>query len=250
MLGPALALALFLKQRPSRPWFAAAGVVLLLLGLAAARQTMVWRDETTLFAQSLRVNPSSAALLTEYADRFVPDPVDRLRLYARAVSLQPDFAKALARLASTLLALEKQGFQARWSSPAPDRGQLVDQLVDKATRAIQNGESREAIQHLGRAIVLEPRRETAHALLGALLLTLGENDRAEAHLALATRLAPGRADTANNLAALALRRGDRGAALALLEIAAPGSTTAARNHKRLVADDQTELTILFRDVSK
>ena len=71
MLGPALAVAFILSRRWSRATVATAAVVLVLLGVATVRQSLVWRNRLTLAEHAVKVQPDNPAARSSYAGALI-----------------------------------------------------------------------------------------------------------------------------------------------------------------------------------
>ena len=195
----ALLAAALLVARTERTAIVLAAPVVLVLGLAAWKQTRWWRDTETLFARALEIDPKSAVahrvVARMQALRGAKEEAERN--YRAAIELRPDVALPHNNLGLLLL----------------DEGR-VDEAVS---------EFREALR-------AQDDYQRARSNLGGALARTGDLRGAEAVLREAVRRDPSDAGARANLGLVLLRQDRAGEALAEFEAALrtdPGSSEAS-----------------------
>jgi len=192
-------------------------VALAALGVRSIARLMEWRDERTLFASAVAVEPRSARAQFNHgaASERAGDDDAAQRAYETALAIWPDFADAQYNLAGLLAR------RARWDDAvAHYRAALrlqpgsVSYLVNLGATLTQAGHPVEAIEALERAVALDPKSDRAWNSLGAARLAVGRPADAVAAWREAARLDPRNADYAANLALALETAGDPGTAAA------------------------------------
>ncbi|MBX3412898.1 MAG: tetratricopeptide repeat protein [Pirellulales bacterium] len=149
MLGPALAISWFLVAHRQAAWYGAFAVLLLLAAGRSAWQASRWRDDQTLFAHSIRVNPTSYISHTLLGRTLlwqaVPDLNGARANYLAAVEIAPERPRAYC-----------------------DLGYLERKL----------GHHAEALAQYEHAAQLDPNLAEAHLGIGLALATLGRHHEA------------------------------------------------------------------------
>ena len=105
MLGPAIAIACFLKSRKTFwPW-----IILFLLPILSIRQARTWRDAITISQQALIANPNSWASHEHLASAYIElgDPQNALPQAQLATQLNPKFGKAFDTLGQSYSMLQQ-----------------------------------------------------------------------------------------------------------------------------------------------
>jgi Flp pilus assembly protein TadD len=184
----------------------AAPVVLLWATAATLAQNAVWRDDVTLWSDTVVKVPSSAmahqalggALLG--AGR-IPEAVGAL---ARAVELAPGSAESRVNLASALVAAGRvdEGLAA-----AEDGVRVLPSVAEAhailGSALAAKGRFAEAVGAYEHALSLNPSLAAVHNGAAIALVELGRKDRALLHMREAVRLQPENPSFAENLAWLA-----------------------------------------------
>lgn len=221
---------------------AAAGLGLTVLTLFAAGtvvQSRVWRDEPTLYAETVRRSPAAPLahvnLGNVYArDGDLPRAVES---YRAALSLNDGLALAWAALAEA---------HARAGAPGEAEAALRRALRAGGPNAVvyndlarvqaSVGRYPEALDSLGRALALAPNKPDYHNNLGVVYWALEQPDRAAAAYRKALELRPAYPEALYNLALCRADRGYHQEAAELLERAlrADPDYTPAREELRLL----------------
>ena len=173
------------RYAPGRAWVRSAvgGPVLLLLAVLTARQTTIYYDLRTLWADTLAKNPECWMAHNNFGMLLIAEGnVDQgVAHYREAIRLKPDFAEAYNNLAAALTS---------------------------------QGKDDEAIEALREAIRSQPSYAGAYSNLGAVLQGKGQIETAVGLYLLALQIQPGHLDTRQNLglALAALGRAEEGIA--------------------------------------
>lgn len=173
MLGPALAVSFWYRNRP-RIWKSVTVLsVACVLIMATRKQCTIWEDTETLFLHTLRVNPTSFraenALGCVYASQ--SDLSQAIPHFQAAVESKPDYAQAHFNLANSLAAVGDL-------TQAIDHLEVVTQLQPNSAIAFNNlgsmlfrvGRIEESIVAFERAGDLEPDWKIAWDNLAITLL--------------------------------------------------------------------------------
>jgi protein O-mannosyl-transferase len=157
LVGPALALAILLRDRGPRA-YVVAGAVLALLAARSAVQVRVWRDEPTLFAHAVASNPASYIGHKRLAEVHAAAGrrVEAIEHARRAVELEP-FWRSWFHL-GTLLAEQGQLDEARRYLGLVRQARPRDGWVRFVLGLIAEKQlaHAEAIEHFQAAFELEP----------------------------------------------------------------------------------------------
>lgn len=276
MFGPAMACAFLLDRNCKSA--VVAGLITIGIGwsLLAGMQVSHWKDDATLYAQTLAVNPASFLAHNNLglALQRQNQPSDALRHFQAALEINPDFALAHFNLGvllhdmgyrheaieqfRTALAIDPTDAASlvRLGAILAEMGQ-VDEGMSKFHQAIdsqpdyaaahlnlgialyQTGQVQEAIPSLQRALELSPNDSHTHFVLGWAYYT--QRDDADARQHFEQYLASGQenADVSNALGEIALRAGDQRQAISHFRNALrlnPQSEKAADNLKRALGE--------------
>jgi len=109
-----------------------------------------------------------------------------------------------------------------------DKDQEVQRRVDAATQYLQQGNTERAVEHLRRALELDPNDATIHATLGQVFWQTGEYELAEEHFRRALSVDPKFSRGRNNYAAFLYDRGRYEEAARQLEIVVDDTLYDAR----------------------
>jgi Flp pilus assembly protein TadD len=156
--------------------WAAAALVVVVLGVGARTQTAVWADSETLWRRAVEVDPR-CSLCESNLGRVVARPGRFAEAEAhvqRAIALRPDRPGPQENMGTILLAQGRDG---------------------------------EAEQHFRRAATLEPDRAASRNALGVALAKQGRDREAEVEFREASRLSPRLVDAPANLGVLYNRQG-------------------------------------------
>ncbi len=195
LLGPALALAWGLRAARRRLWWAAAMLLVAVLGARSRLQAAIWRDTGTLFGHIVAHNPDSGIAHGNLAN-FLADHgalKDAEFHYREALRLRPGEGMPLNNLGNHL-ARQGRTQEAIVYYEQALRDGLPGNVADahNALGVVLSGLGRtaEAERHYDAALALAPDRERVHANLGRLLADQGRYDQAVAHYRWALRLRP------------------------------------------------------------
>lgn len=218
LLGPAVALAYALAAYPSKPAFAATGIVLAILCVLNVQQTARWANSRTLYAYTIGVNPNTAPIQHNAGELLMRDnPLAAEPYFRAAIRANPLFPNEHINLGSVLEesgrpreALEQFVYAARLDNSDPSIP------YDIGNTLMVMGEYAKAIQAYDNAIKLKPSHAGALNNEGRAYLALGEYALAALRFQQAARVRPAEPGFHIN-AALALARCGRKAD-ALIEI--------------------------------
>jgi tetratricopeptide (TPR) repeat protein len=213
MVGPALLAALLLAWRGGRPaWRGAAGVVLVLLAVRSHLQAYTWKDNGTLFAHALAVNPKSLgsynSLAAWYAETGQADRA--IETARRWMALDPKNPRPWATMSSALVSKRdlpgaikaaRKGVEV-----APDHALAHSNLAGLLGQA---GDFAAAQREAEEALRLDPNDANAHLNLGTMFAQQDKTEQAFEHLRAAVRLSPASAVAHTNLGFLLLGQGNR-----------------------------------------
>ena len=211
MLGPALALAWFIKTRQSFRVGVSVAVILTVLGVASAVQALYWRDPRTLFTHAVKINPRSWMAYNNLGNALTMEgELDAaMGHFRRALEIDPAYARAYNNLG---LALFKGG---RIDEAMGNYRQAleIDPNYAKAHNNLAivltvRGDVEGAISHLRRALEVNPSYSDAHFNLGNVLARTGDLEAAMEQFRRVVEIDPANAKAYNNLG-LALAMGGR-----------------------------------------
>ncbi|MGO8673428.1 MAG: tetratricopeptide repeat protein [Capsulimonadaceae bacterium] len=182
MLGPALALGVWLCRSERSTWpYVAAAAVLVSCAVRSAVQVPTWRDSRALFRNTLRVNPHSWTAWTDQGAIAMNnnDVAAGLADFQRAVAAKPDDERSLRYLGKTYRLLGQADkerdlyLQTIKTYPACGSAHLLlgIRLALDHNRAGAEAEFRKALK-------IDPKDSEAHNALGDALLEDGSNDEA------------------------------------------------------------------------
>jgi protein O-mannosyl-transferase len=201
-------------RRAARPL--GAGLALLVAFSArSAVRLRDWRDDRTIFARALEVEPDSVRSLYNYGaaceDR--GDDAEAMRVYRRALELWPGFADAEYNLAG-IHARRKEWAEAvrHYRQALALQPGTLKFLVNLGRSLNGLGQFAEAREVLERAVAIDPRSLEARTDLGAALLASNDLEAALRAYGEVVRLDPANADYQRNLALAQERAGDFAAA--------------------------------------
>lgn len=235
-----LALVAALAWRGGRPAWAAAGVVLAVLGVLTWRQAHAYRDAETLWRDTLAKNPTATMAhvnlgMLLYDQGRVDEAV---REYRAALAVAPPEADVLGNLG---IALHAQGDVAAARTHfeeavalAPDNAGMRLNLANALAAA---GELDGAVAQYLEALRRRPNYPDAHANLANVLAMQGRTNESRAHYEAALELDPDFAEAHRNLALLLLQSGDADGARAHLQAAIRAKPSWAQPRQDLATLD-------------
>lgn len=169
---------LFLLLKETRRFVALSSVIVLLFSIATYRRNQVWKDDITLWEDTVKKSPNNERAYNNlgYAYSLRKEYDQARRCYERAIELSPDYAEVYDNLGVIY------GIGAEYEK---------------------------AIQYHKKAIQLKPGYLDAYLNLAATCGRKGDYDKAIQFYQEAIQLAPGYADVYNNLGAAYGLKGDR-----------------------------------------
>jgi protein O-mannosyl-transferase len=197
-------------------WPRAAGLaVLLAFSARSVLRLRDWRDDRTIFARALEVEPDSVRSLYNYgaASEDRGDDAAAMRVYRRALEIWPGFADAEYNLAG-IHARQKEWEEAvsHYRRALTLQPGTLKYLVNLGRSLNALGRFSEARDLLEQAVAIDPRSVEAQTDLGAALLAANDPGGALRAYGEAARLDPANADYQRNLALAQQRAGDFAAA--------------------------------------
>lgn len=185
MLGPAIALAWLVVRYPTPAMAVACSVTFITLGVISFRQAAHWRDDITLFARAIAVNPRSFVGYNnlgsgQFARGDVGGAEDSFRT---AIQLFPDYATGHDNLALVLLrtnrraeAIDHIAHVLKISQKMPP---AIRPNVEQAHKVfgmylMNQGRSAQAAEHFRSALALKSDDTEARQLLDAALARIAE----------------------------------------------------------------------------
>ncbi len=211
LLGPALVLTWLLTHRWNRETIAATAVMLSLLGVLSWSQTAHWRDNHTLIAHGLWVNPKSSIAQQHRGHLLAKDGehTKAIRCFRQALQDHPTMKELHLGLRASLVALGKRDEAVAALREAvrqiPRQPVLRCELADELAKT---GARDEAVWHYRQALQLDPRYVAAHIQWGNLLLDGGAVDQAIVHFRSALQIDPNHVPTRVNLGIVLSKRGE------------------------------------------
>jgi tetratricopeptide (TPR) repeat protein len=136
-----------------------AALLVLVLAVAAHRQTATWRDSLTLFGRAVALDPGNLAMQHRLAIA--------LRKAGRLDEAQQRYQEVIQR-------------EPRWAAPWLELGALFEERRELA----------EALQRYQHGLQLDPRHSAGHASLGRVLLQMGRFEESRAAFERAKALGP------------------------------------------------------------
>jgi tetratricopeptide (TPR) repeat protein len=186
----------------------AAIAVLFVLGILTWNQTKVWQNTRTLWQHAIVSNSSIAHYNLGKTFQEEGETDQSIELYRRAISINPEYAKAHHSLANLLL---EKGIQtealahyrrALQIQPNPDTHTALGVLYE------MRGDSAAALAEFHKALQLDPNYARAFFNVGKVLAQKGDLEQAASNYRQAARLDPGEAIIQISLAEVLARQGD------------------------------------------
>ena len=189
---------------------ASVAVVLVLYAAGSVTRSMVWKDDYSLWSDTVSKSPRSASAHYNLASTIhargdkreaVVHYLDALRLDPAKANAHYNLALAYQGLGETIRAIEH-------FERAIDLGyRLEESHYNVAASYIALGNLERAAFHYGEALRLNPGNENAHYNLAWTYERLGDPDRAAGHYRRVVALNPGSVDARYNLGRIYLEKG-------------------------------------------
>ncbi|MGA9778384.1 MAG: tetratricopeptide repeat protein [Verrucomicrobiia bacterium] len=189
------------------------GALVLVLGVLTWQRTGVFRDQETLWRDTLTKNPDSWMAYNNLGLLFQDQGHvgKALEYFQHALQLNPDYSEALDNV-GTILAVEGQYDKATEYYRRANRIQpnSFNTLENLASALAATGQFNEAIADYRRAIQLNSKHPEAFVYLGMTLGQSGRNQEAVAAYRAALKLNPDLPEALNNLALILATSSDDG----------------------------------------
>lgn len=212
LLGPALALAFFFSRRPAAETALVGALVLLPLAALTRIQVPVWHDTTSLFTQTLDVNPRSVAAHINIGHLLFASgrTEEAMRHDEAALATRPDEPEAHNNLGNALMRLKRpQEAAVHYRAALARQPDSASSHFNLGLALFDLGDVAGAAREYDEALRLQPRYAAALANRAEIHLNAREFDEAAAvyrrALAVDPNLAPARRGLANALAGQAGR---------------------------------------------
>lgn len=193
----------FPKRRLPLLCGAFSALILLLLGLATARQTGFWHDDLGLWTHAVASTGKNAFARNELGNSLMQRgrTEDAVREYREAIRIEPRFATAQAHLGEALRRLGRLNEALPLLLEAEQRNpDLADTENSLADVLFQKGSPEQALPRYRRAVTLDPIFPEAHNMVGTIELLRGNELEALPEFRKALSLQPGNPQYANNVA--------------------------------------------------
>jgi tetratricopeptide (TPR) repeat protein len=217
------------------PVVVVAALVLVLLGVRTFEQTRVYRDQATLWRDTLNKNPSSwlahdaLGVLAEREGR-VDDAIGHFR---QSIEIEPRQHEGYNKLGNALrIRGDLDGAVAALRRSLATEPLSISAHNHLGLALHDRGELDAAVNSFEQALAIHPEFAAAHTNLGITRFAQGHLEDAERHHREALRIDPDLAPAHTNLAAVLLAQGDFDEAIAHLERVVellPASESARRN---------------------
>jgi Flp pilus assembly protein TadD len=199
-------------RSPRRRGFLAVLTVstLLLLGVAARRQALLWRDDSTLYSHALTVEPDNWIMHNNlgFALEEAGKTDEAIGHYREAIRIAPGFAKAYVNLGACLNKLGRVDEAVELLRQAAGRvPDPVPVYVSLASLLSLNRQPARAVEYLNEALALEKGVPEIYLGLGYAYGALGEMEQAAAYYRKGLALDPDRIDCRYNLAVVLMKLG-------------------------------------------
>jgi len=181
---------------------AAVPTILMVLGALTWRQCHVYRDEETLWRDTLTKNPNAWIAHNNLGNVLADQGnlAGAVAEYRAVLRIKPDHAKAHYNLG---LALADQGkvLEAigQYEQALRIQPELAEAHYNLGNALLRQGKAAEAIDQYGRALRIRPGLAEAHGSLGSALLQVGKLSEAVAEYREALRINPNYVEARNNL---------------------------------------------------
>lgn len=199
----------YLRAQPIWMWTAGIFVVAL-LGFAATKRAMIYKNSETLWRDTLSKNPNSwlalnnLGLLLEREGKID----DAISLFEKSLQLRPDQIEGRNNLGSAFLSRGKiEDAMAQYQSAMKLNPKIATTHYNVANVLDQQGKTNEAIAEYREALRLNPNYADAHNNLGCMLVLEGKRDEGMAHFREALEYKPDNADALNNLGSILVESG-------------------------------------------
>jgi len=204
------------RPRLRRAFAAAAVFALIVLSVAAYRQTQYWKDSITLFEHTVAVTRGNYVIHNNLGIEL--QAMGRLEAatgqFREAVAAAPDYKDALNSL-GTILAYQGNKAEAialHRRAVAADPN-YASARINLGHELMETGQAQEARVELAEGLRLEPDSARGQAYMGALLVSTGNLAKARQHLQDSLHLDPRNAEVQSNLCYVLTAMGQPGEAI-------------------------------------
>jgi tetratricopeptide (TPR) repeat protein len=195
-----------------KPWLQSAlcAGLLLIVGMASWQRTWVYRDENTLWTDTLAKSPDSWTAHNNLGNALLrKGQVDEaLKQFQKALEINPNYAQAHSNLGVALLQKGRLDDAVAQYQTAlgmyPNYAQAHSNL---GLALSQKGQLEDAVVHCQKALEINPYYLEAHINLGNALLRKGQLGDAVAHYQKALEINPNYAQAHSNLGAALFQKG-------------------------------------------
>ncbi|MFA4915114.1 MAG: tetratricopeptide repeat protein [Syntrophales bacterium] len=204
MMGPALAVAIFIRRERRFFHLLPVFLILVMLMLTTFVQAKTWENGIKLYTHALKVNPGSYWARNNLANCIVKDDlIEAIFLYHEAITIRPDYRKALGNLAVTLLKVKKYYPLFRIEQlvePEEDSMKKESAHLKAGITAFRANDGREALRQFGSVLVLNFLNHKGYNDLGVYFIWIGDYSEALWFFRTAITLLPENSEALNNLA--------------------------------------------------
>jgi tetratricopeptide (TPR) repeat protein len=197
---------------PQKPWLQSALCtgLLLILGIGSWQRICVYKNENTLWTDTLAKNPDSWTAHNNlgnalYQKGHVDDAVAH---YQKALGIYPNYAQAHNNLGAALI--QKGGVDdavAHYQKALEVYPNYPEAHSNLGLALYQKGQVDDAVAHYQKALEINPNYPGAHNNLGNALLRKGQVDAAVAHYQKALEINPNYPEAHNNLGNALFQKG-------------------------------------------
>jgi tetratricopeptide (TPR) repeat protein len=231
---------LWLGSRSRKAYAGAVGVltiVIVVFAVLTVQRNAVWRDNLTLWSDSVTKSPGSAFAHANlgYALFYAGRPAEGARELRTALGLDPEIPHSIV---ATGIAYSKKGLLTKavleFSVALMFDPDMVDAHYNLGLALQEKGWLDAAIAHYEKALAIDPRLQAAHVNLGIAWAEKGDLDKAIVHFRAAVDLAPDDRAARHNLARAYAAKGLREQAAEQRSIAETLDDAGARGRSGVI----------------
>ena len=202
MLGVALAVSWLVFKHHTKTIGMVCALVIILFGLRSATLLPVWKNETKLYLNALKVNPTSNMASFNLGNSFRNSGKfnEAIYYYKKIIEREPLSSNAQSNLGLTL---EKMGklneavYHYKKAIAIPPDSAITRNNLGAALTKL--GKNEEAVTQLRKAISIRPNYDEAHNNIGVALERIGKPNEAIENYKTALKINPGYGNAHNNL---------------------------------------------------